>query len=187
LIESVFHACILEAAAAGTTVLLSSHILAEVERLCDRVTIIRDRRAVQQYANLVDGNAALMSIFPTVRHTRTEEESERIEVIRSAPIGRHAPLAATMVHVGIANLVVAATTACFITLERLPIRGSVAFSSTVLGAGCLFAAVALVVAQIIGTSRGALGVSSAVLALSFVLRAVGDVIFGALSWLSQIG
>jgi ABC-2 type transport system ATP-binding protein len=45
--ESVFQACILEAAAAGTTVLLSSHILAEVERLCDRVTIIRDGRAVQ--------------------------------------------------------------------------------------------------------------------------------------------
>jgi ABC-2 type transport system ATP-binding protein len=29
-------------------VLLSSHILAEVERLCDRVTIIRQGRAVQQ-------------------------------------------------------------------------------------------------------------------------------------------
>lgn len=47
LMESVFQACILEAAAAGTTVLLSSHILAEVEKLCDRVTIIRDGRAVQ--------------------------------------------------------------------------------------------------------------------------------------------
>ena len=32
----------------GTTVLLSSHILAEVEKLCDRVTIIREGRAVRQ-------------------------------------------------------------------------------------------------------------------------------------------
>ncbi len=47
LMESVFQACILEAAANGTTVLLSSHILAEVEKLCDRVTIIRSGRAVQ--------------------------------------------------------------------------------------------------------------------------------------------
>ena len=47
LMESVFQSCILEATADGTTVLLSSHILAEVEALCDRVTIIRQGRAVQ--------------------------------------------------------------------------------------------------------------------------------------------
>ena len=33
--------------AEGRTVLLSSHILAEVEALCDRVTIVRSGRAVQ--------------------------------------------------------------------------------------------------------------------------------------------
>ena len=39
--EAVFQACIEETREAGRTVLLSSHILAEVEELCDRVTIIR--------------------------------------------------------------------------------------------------------------------------------------------------
>jgi ABC-2 type transport system ATP-binding protein len=48
LMESVFQDCILEVAAQGRTVLLSSHILAEVERLCDRVTIIREGRTVQR-------------------------------------------------------------------------------------------------------------------------------------------
>ena len=47
LMELVFQQCIAEAVAAGTTVLLSSHILAEVEKLCDRVTIIRQGHAVQ--------------------------------------------------------------------------------------------------------------------------------------------
>jgi polyether ionophore transport system ATP-binding protein len=47
LMESVFQDCILEARREGRTVLLSSHILAEVEKLCDRVTIIRQGRAVQ--------------------------------------------------------------------------------------------------------------------------------------------
>src|SRR5262249_14024482 len=47
LMESVFQDCIREVTAQGRTVLLSSHILAEVEALCDRVTIIRSGRAVQ--------------------------------------------------------------------------------------------------------------------------------------------
>ena len=47
LMEAVFQDCILEAKAEGRTVLLSSHILAEVEKLCDRVTIIRRGRTVQ--------------------------------------------------------------------------------------------------------------------------------------------
>ena len=47
LMESVFQECIVEATAEGRTVLLSSHILAEVEKLCDRVTIIREGRTVQ--------------------------------------------------------------------------------------------------------------------------------------------
>ena len=47
LMETVFQECIIEATREGRTVLLSSHILAEVEKLCDRVTIIRRGRAVQ--------------------------------------------------------------------------------------------------------------------------------------------
>jgi ABC-2 type transport system ATP-binding protein len=47
LMEAVFQDCIRDAKAAGRTVLLSSHVLAEVESLCDRVSIIRLGRTVQ--------------------------------------------------------------------------------------------------------------------------------------------
>ena len=47
LMEDVFRQVIREERQRGRTVLLSSHILAEVEALCDRVTIIRDGRAVE--------------------------------------------------------------------------------------------------------------------------------------------
>jgi ABC-2 type transport system ATP-binding protein len=47
LMEAVFQECIGEIRAAGRTVLLSSHILAEVEALCHRVTIIRAGRTVE--------------------------------------------------------------------------------------------------------------------------------------------
>jgi ABC-2 type transport system ATP-binding protein len=47
LMEAQFSECIAEARAAGRSVLLSSHILAEVEKLCDTVTIIRNGRTVE--------------------------------------------------------------------------------------------------------------------------------------------
>ena len=47
LMETVFQECIRELTDGGITVLLSSHILAEVEALCDRVSIIRAGRTVE--------------------------------------------------------------------------------------------------------------------------------------------
>ena len=47
LMESVFQDCVREVKTEGRTVLLSSHILAEVEALCDRLSIIRQGRRVE--------------------------------------------------------------------------------------------------------------------------------------------
>jgi ABC-2 type transport system ATP-binding protein len=47
LMDAVFRDCVREERAAGNTVLLSSHILAEVEALADRVTIIRLGKSVE--------------------------------------------------------------------------------------------------------------------------------------------
>ena len=50
LMEAAFRQAVEELTRDGTTVLLSSHILSEVEALCDRVTIIRAGRAVDSGA-----------------------------------------------------------------------------------------------------------------------------------------
>lgn len=46
LMEQVFQGCVREAVDGGSTVLLSSHIMGEVEALADRVSIIRDGRTI---------------------------------------------------------------------------------------------------------------------------------------------
>jgi ABC-2 type transport system ATP-binding protein len=46
IVGEAFRDCIIEERASGRTVLLSSHILSEVEALCDRVSIIRAGRTV---------------------------------------------------------------------------------------------------------------------------------------------
>jgi ABC-2 type transport system ATP-binding protein len=47
LMDRVFQQCVLDIKDEGKTVLLSSHILSEVERLCDRLSIIRDGRIIE--------------------------------------------------------------------------------------------------------------------------------------------
>jgi len=48
LMEMVFRTCVLDAKERGQTVFLSSHILSEVEAVCDRVGILRTGRLVDQ-------------------------------------------------------------------------------------------------------------------------------------------
>ena len=57
LIQQEFYGVIREAKAEGRTVFLSSHILSEVEKTCDRVAIIRDGRLVR-----VDRTVALRDL-----------------------------------------------------------------------------------------------------------------------------
>jgi ABC-2 type transport system ATP-binding protein len=45
--EAVFRECITKERTRGRTVLLSSHILSEVEALCNRVSIIKGGRTVE--------------------------------------------------------------------------------------------------------------------------------------------
>lgn len=47
LMERVFQECVAQEKAKGKSVLLSSHILSEVERLCDRVGIIREGEIIE--------------------------------------------------------------------------------------------------------------------------------------------
>jgi ABC-2 type transport system ATP-binding protein len=57
LVQQVFYEVIREAKSEGRTVFLSSHILSEVEKTCDRVAIIRDGRLVR-----VDRTVALRDL-----------------------------------------------------------------------------------------------------------------------------
>ncbi|MCB2412754.1 ABC transporter ATP-binding protein [Demequina sp. TTPB684] len=79
LMEAAFTESIREAKAAGKSVLLSSHIFAEVERLADRVTIIRDGATVEsgtiaelrhltrtQVTTVVDSGASGLASLPGV-------------------------------------------------------------------------------------------------------------------------
>jgi ABC-2 type transport system ATP-binding protein len=97
LMEEVFRQCVQDERELGRTVLLSSHILAEVEALCDRVSIIRDGKTVESGS------------LQELRHlTRTTIEAETLDgehLVEQVEPGELQPVLEKLVHRGLKSLV----------------------------------------------------------------------------------
>ena len=129
----------------------------------------------------------LMSIFMVGRLTRGEEEAGRLEVVRSLPVGIHANTLAAALTVAAMNLAVGALTAAVLIAQGLPAAGSVTFGVSLILVGLFFGGVALLVAQVTESTRVVYGAAGAVLGTAYLLRAIGDIGDGTVSWLSPIG
>lgn len=130
---------------------------------------------------------ALMCVFMVTRHTRAEEESGRAELVRSAPVGRSATLAAAIVWVSGSAFVIGAGLAVALVLCGLPLTGSVAFGAATFAIGVVFVGVSAVSSQVASSARSANSIAGAVLGLAFMVRAVGDMGNGWMTWLSPLG
>jgi ABC-2 type transport system permease protein len=130
---------------------------------------------------------ALMAAFTVVRHTRGEEEEGRTELLVSTVVGRHAGAAAAVLVASAASVLVGLGVSGSMLAVDMPARGAWLYGASVTALGLVFAAVAGVCAQLMSHGRSATGLVLAVLAVSFLLRAVGDVQESSLSWLSPIG
>jgi polyether ionophore transport system permease protein len=130
---------------------------------------------------------ALMSLLMVGRLTRGEEEVGRLELVRSLPVGPHAPTTSAVVTVAGMDVAVGALVALVLVGQGLPTAGSLAFGLSFTLVGFVFAGVALVAAQVSENTRVVYGAAGGVLGASFVLRAVGDIGDGTVSWLSPIG
>jgi ABC-2 type transport system permease protein len=134
--------------------------------------------------------AALLAIFVVIRHTRSDEEAGRLELVGSAVVGRQAALVAALTTATAPLVVVSALLCLALPLVGLPAAGSAVLA---LGIGCCglaFTGVAAVAAQLTSTASSARGIALAVLGVAFVLRGVGDSAGAAgpswLSWASPL-
>ncbi len=129
----------------------------------------------------------LMSIFMLGRLTRGEEEAGRSELLRSLPIGPHALPTAAMITVAVMNVTAGALVALALLALGLPASGSVVFGLSFTLFGLLLTAITSVAAQITENTRVVYGIGGLVLGAAFVVRALGDIGDGTISWLSPIG
>ncbi|MFZ0159165.1 MAG: hypothetical protein WAL50_09075, partial [Kineosporiaceae bacterium] len=123
------------------------------------------------------------------RHTRTEEEEGRLELVGAGVVGRRAPLtAAVLTALAMVTLTCLVDLAGMLALGMDP-TGTLAFAVSWFGFGAVMTAVTAVAAQITTTARGCGAIALGTLGLSFLLRAVGDAVDGAglAAWISPLG
>lgn len=130
---------------------------------------------------------ALLGMILVRRHTRTDEESGRTELVSAGAVGAHAPLtaafaAATGVFVLLGVLVALADIA-----GGLAVGGSLLFGLSWTLLGLVGAAVTLVAAQLVPSTRTCAALAGSMIGALYLLRAVGDTSAAALSWLSPFG
>jgi polyether ionophore transport system permease protein len=123
------------------------------------------------FAGLVVAGGNALTV---IRHTRSDEETGRYELLGSGAVGRRAPLAGSLVVTLGADVLIAALVAAGLIAYGLPVAGSVAFGVSVAAMGWTFAALAGAVAQLTESAGMARGIVGAFFVLFYVLRAVGD-------------
>lgn len=133
---------------------------------------------------------SVMNILLVSSSTRMDEEEGRLEMILALPVGRLAYLAATI------NVMVIVNSLLFIILtislglfnhEAFNVESALLYGGILASTGLFFAVVTAVAAQLAETSRGATGISFAVLITAYIMRAIGDVSNEMLSLFSPLG
>lgn len=133
---------------------------------------------------------ALLAYALVRRHTRTEEEAGRTELVGAGVVGRRAPLTAAILLSTAVVVVTSLLAALSLVAVGLGTAGSFAFGAVWLTVGLAFTGITAVAAQLTTTARGCGAWALGAMGVAYVLRAVGDTSTGsasALTWLSPFG
>lgn len=130
--------------------------------------------------------------FLVVRNGRADEETGRTELLRSRMLGVHAYGAASWLVNGLLCVVVGLGVALVsasggLDPEGAGMAGSLVLGASVTGVGLVGLGIGALAGQVASTSRGANALASGVIVGFYVLRMIGDLGDGALTWASPIG
>lgn len=118
---------------------------------------------------------SLACVFLVTRNGRADEESGRTELLRSAPLGRHAYSTANYLVTGSLCVVTGLLITLLCVSVKLPAYGSLLMGASIAGTGLAFTGIAALCGQVCSTSRGANSLAVAVVAFFYLIRAAADV------------
>src|SRR6478609_86659 len=131
-------------------------------------------------------------VFLVTRNGRADEEAGRTELLRSRVLGLHASSVASwlvnaVLCVAVGAGVALASAAGGLDPAGTGITGSLVVGASMAGVGLVGVGVGALCGQVTSTSRGANALGSIVLGACYVLRMIGDLGDGRLTWASPIG
>jgi ABC-2 type transport system permease protein len=135
---------------------------------------------------------AALAVMAVVRHTRKEEEAERLELVRAAPVGALASLVAGTIVAALLSLLTAVGVAAVLMVAaQAPgdVSGATAAGVQVLVLGLVGAGIGAVCAQIATASRTANSIGVVVFVAGYALRGIADARSGMgwFRWTNPVG
>lgn len=129
----------------------------------------------------------LLAMMLVRRHTRSEEETGRADLVGAAAVGSAAPLVAALLSTGLIVVLIGAVSALASIVGGLPVVGSLAFGAMWTGCGLVGAGIGAVACQLSPSTRTCGTIGAAAIGVLYLMRAVGDTGPVALSWASPLG
>jgi ABC-2 type transport system permease protein len=129
----------------------------------------------------------LMGLALVAGMTRAEEDSGRLEALLAGRLDRRAPVAGALVLVVGSVVVMDLGFVVSLLVAGIAVGPAVLYALALGMVTVVFAALAAVFAQVVSHSRGVYALGFVVVALSYVLRGVGDVNDTFWVWLSPLG
>ena len=132
----------------------------------------------------------VMNIFFINRYTRTDEELGRLEMIIALPVGKLTDSVSMIFLSFMLNLLIALSIAVFTLvtgIEGSSLLGALVYGLSIGMQGFAFAMWALLMAQLFSTASGSIGAAFALMGISYMLRAYGDMNDNLLSYISPMG
>lgn len=131
---------------------------------------------------------AMGNLFTIIRHTRTDEETGRSELIRAYEVGSYASLTAVLILTIAGNLVSGVMIALSIIALGGEVAGSFVFGATMSVVGCFFAGIGALGVQLRENSGSAREIGIAVAGLGVTMMIINNVVGGdtILKWVSPM-
>ncbi|MGI5837656.1 MAG: ABC transporter permease [Chloroflexota bacterium] len=125
---------------------------------------------------------AIASLLTMIRHTRTEEESGRTEMIRGGVVGRYANLTAALALTCAASLIAGLLAALTLIAAGLPSGGALIFGITIAASGWFFAGVGALAAQLRDGAGDARSLALALFGVGFLAYVWNNLEGGYTGW-----